>query len=457
MDTERLKKRLRKLEKKLSLKCREKKAEVEWLQEQDTFLYEILGDPEAKIATVIGQRDQILTWIREKQLDSSSSAISYWCNEIAHLAPTDEDIRYEVEGLRRLGARTRAKLSETKRELSDASQLLSLLTASDTGRISTLTGDGRWLVKSAHRRCKAQEFVVDCPVNEYVGFKNALNVPKIAEALTQKVTDVGAGVLVSEGVEIQDIPVDVDNILVGVSEEGWLCICSGFTGCILVFYNLHNGNSFSIKCGFRFTCPYFYKGKIYLLPHRGKWIYEAKLRDLIETPTIKTFRRIKIGGCWNWGDNSKTPETGLVRYVTSDYTIRNYNIIERIDEPLMISGGEVLSSTGIDMGENDFIYKVDGCILAHTTYNKSKVISRNTYIGLVCIPSQSSPTNPSKALYISQDSDGSICYTYLGNIVELALPFEYEPFISIIRVYKDVFLVYDKFKRKWKYLRILVP
>ena len=46
---------------------------------------------------------------------------------------------------------------------------------------------------------------------------------------------------------------------------------------------------------------------------------------------------------------------------------------------------------------------------------------------------------------------------YRGKEVEFSTPFRFERFLSVIRIYRDVFLLYDENTKSWILTRIIIP
>ena len=188
----------------------------------------------------------------------------------------------------------------------------------------------------------------------------------------------------------------------------------------------------------------------------GKPLRGATVGEVFDNSKITTFREIEGTGNVNpYTDVSLLQERRVLYYFTTNGKLFAFNVDDRTNTEIDV-GGKVLSVTsftGIDCGVK-IVFKSndDNCTYTlNMDDTVTLVAEKQEYPLAALLPSTSNPKSVRDAVLM-----------YGWNIVKDGRKIDTTHLIrfdwySMVRVYKDIFLVYDKGTKSWVLIRILVP
>ena len=187
----------------------------------------------------------------------------------------------------------------------------------------------------------------------------------------------------------------------------------------------------------------------------GKPLRKATVKEVFENPSIETFRDTdEINDVTPYADVSLLHERRILYYPSYNNKLYSFNVDTRVNTEIDIGMycSHIASLTGIDCGIKAVFWNSDDkCTYSLNNDNTvTKVSERQNEFLTTIFPSTSNPNNIQDAVFkyghdIMKDgkkinTDGLIEFSYY----------------SVIRVYKDVFLAYDKVTGSWVLFRMIV-
>ena len=299
-----------------------------------------------------------------------------------------------------------------------------------------------------------EEACVNCPVDRFCACDDADVLFDVWEVMGQRLVDVGEGIRVSEPVTVErGLRCEKGIFYASLSHRGVLAIYSYSGKSIIQFTDLHTDRQVELDVE-NTSLVGFYDDNMILLTWY-KPLREATVEDVFRECDISQFRKIgKVDGVCPFTDVSLLNETRVLYYPTTDYRLFSYNVDTGVNAEVDV-GKKVwfcASLTGIDCGTK-VVFQGGNITYALNTDNTiSEVGERQNSLLTTVFPSSTDPTDLRKAAFKYY---GHLVFG--GKKVEFWGPFKLEWFYSVVRVYKDIFLLYNWNTRSWVLSRIIVP
>ena len=298
-----------------------------------------------------------------------------------------------------------------------------------------------------------EEACINCSIDEFCACDGADVLFDIDSVMRKELVDVGQDVKMTEPLKVERKLSTEWDIFVSLSHKGILAICVNKR--TVQFTDLNNYRQVGIKVE-NISLAAFYNNVILLLTWE-KPLREARVEEVFDNPIIETFKEIEgTNGVISFTDVSLLHERRKLYYPTTDYKLFSFNVDTRENSDIDVGRKvwAVASVAGIDYGVKVLFQDLDDrCIYTLNNYNSVTKVDKGHYNWLTTLfPSSSNPKNISNAVF-----------KYFGNLIKdgnkldtsKLINFEYN--YSVIRVYKDIFLAYDKKTESWVLLRIIAP
>ena len=297
---------------------------------------------------------------------------------------------------------------------------------------------------------------IDCSVEEYCAFPDADRVLEVDRVYEKKLVDIGEGVLISEPVVVEGLEVEGKWFYASLSHQGILAIYSYDGKDIVQFTNLRNGEQVEMEVE-DWSNVAFYDDKVILLTD-CKPLREARVEEVFDEHNISVFKRIgDVDSVEPSADSSLLNSRRILCYRSTECIPYEYNV--DAEENKMIDTEQEIwvfsSMMGIDCGVKGVFQDVND-YFTYTLGWDNKVTPLHEVReewGLASLfVTPASPKDLSKSVLRYSD--------YLikgGNKIDPRRPIYFDPDQSVIRIYRDIFLLYDMNTKKWVLCRILVP
>lgn len=204
----------------------------------------------------------------------------------------------------------------------------------------------------------------------------------------------------------------------------------------------------------------FYDEKAIILME-GEYLHEGFVSSIFEKHSLTYFKNIRhTPKVSEYADVSLLHSTRILIYATyRDCGTRIFNVDTRklLDVNTDREAFEYASMTGIRTGVRGVLKE---CGNSHNTCTLNNdgsttcLLEHNQNYLCVVLPSHSNPNNLEKALKLYSDGyfflEGTKPYKFDG-------PISFKCNVSIVRLYSDVFLIFDKAEEEWNLVRIIVP
>ena len=310
------------------------------------------------------------------------------------------------------------------------------------------------------RHALATPALVDCPVDDFCAYPCADELAGIDEAMRARSIDIGFGVKMGSPHKLDYKLRGGSYIYSSLSHEGIFAVSSlvGERKAVQLT-NMLSGN----QCEFNVegtTNIGFYDSNMLVLTYR-KPIRRCSVSSMFEKPDISTLERVgEIDKVSCYTDVSLLHTRRVLYYTSSGCLPYKYNI-DTGQNKRVLDGKKVWpfgSVTGINTntktifreygnGNHVFGLKKDGKL--------SEILSNDPIYCLTFIlPSSSDPTDLRKALKIYSNGRA---YIKENECVSLDIPIKFEGGLSIVRIYRDIFLMFDDNSESWVLTRIVVP
>lgn len=295
---------------------------------------------------------------------------------------------------------------------------------------------------------------INCSVNDYCGCERADELFNVETIMKLKLSDICEGIKISDPIKPNWKLRRGEVSFASLSPHGILAICSDDEGYGIEFTNLNINKQVIIEVEDN-TNIGFYDDNVILLTWQRP-LRECKINKLFNEPSISAFTHIgTVEYICPEADTSIINSTRVLYYTSALFLPFAFNVDTRINEELY-AGRNVYwlaSFTGINCGvkfifqsndNNTYTYKQD-CSVSHI---RSKMIDAPL---TAILPCATDSLNVEKAVH----KHG--CYLVTGDKVTLPRkPITLGDGYSIIRVYRDVFLVYDLNIFDWILCRIII-
>lgn len=238
-----------------------------------------------------------------------------------------------------------------------------------------------------------------------------------------------------------------------LSHQGILAIYPD--GNTVQFTNLNTNRQVEMEVE-SYSLAGFYDNVILLITYQ-KPLRETMIESVFENPNIETFKAIEgTNNVLQNTDVSLLNDKRVLYYPTTDCDMFSFNVDTRVITQINV-GRKIwimASFAGINCGvEAVFWGYDDDCTYALDKDNTiTKINERQDYGSTTIFSSTSDPQNIINAVF----KHGN----YLmkgGNMIHTDKLIEFDNYYSIIRVYRDIFLVYDNDIMSWVLLRIITP
>ena len=269
--------------------------------------------------------------------------------------------------------------------------------------------------------------------------------------MRQRLVSVGEGVKISEPVKVERGLVTGSYIYASLSHQGVLAI---YAYKSVQLTNLNTNRQVKMRV-WNESITGFYNDKALMLTYETH-LREAVVEEVFSNPNIKTFKRIKgTGKAFPWTDVSLLQERRVLYYPTIDDELFAFNVDTRTNTEIDVGRRVwyVASLTGIDCGVKAvFQSNDDDCTYTlNTDDTVTKVGGEQNNWLTALLPSTSSPKSVKDGVFMYENR-----LVKDGKEIDTSHLIRFNGY-STIRVYKDIFLVYDKSTKSWVLVRITVP
>lgn len=294
-------------------------------------------------------------------------------------------------------------------------------------------------------------------VVDFIAFPDADKVFDTKRLAIRGLMDVrnSGGIRVSRPVKINKVLRTKGNsFYASLSHKGILAICSDvFLSSGLQITDLTIAGrqvDFSVESS---THIAFYDDKMIALTS-GETLREAKVEDVFGCPKTSTFKKITDIAVYSDGETSSVHYSRQLYYKSLDRDLYVFNVDTRSNTALHRKVYSFADATGIDCGIK-FLFQDynDEKIYSYNEDNTVSLVSeyREKYLSHI-FPSTSNPTDIKSAAF---KIDNTLVFRDKKNV--FTVPFKFEPNYSLVRIVKDIFLVYDQVSSTWVLARIVVP
>ena len=298
-------------------------------------------------------------------------------------------------------------------------------------------------------------YCINTTVGKFRAFPFIEKVLDIKKVMPKKLIDVGQGVKMTEPINVEKGLLTGDYIHASLSHQGILAICASKT---IQFIDLNTNRQVEMEVETD-SLAGFYNNMVLLLTY-DKPLREATVEKVFNNPRIETFKEIKgTNDVYSYTDVSLLHVRRVLYYPTMNGKMFSFNVDTR--ENIEINVGRnvwsMASLTGINCGIRAVFKSDDKCTYTLNNDNTvTKVNERQEGWLTTLFPSASNPKNITDAVF---KYDGLFRAHLMkdGNKIDTRKFIEFEYNHSVIRVYRDIFLAFDKNTKSWVLLRIFVP
>lgn len=442
----------------------------------------------------IGYLEAIIRSLVSLEEKASTAVLKSACEEAVALFDLEDKIRGEFEALKKDLEDAKGKMEEIDREIEKVNENIQVL--------DYLRGDGeykfdeeRWtallLMNERAPLFVYSEHCVNTTVDKFKAFSAVEKVFDIDAIMGQKLVSIGKRVKMSEPVKVEKRLMNGSYIRTSLSHQGILAVCACSKQYLVQLTDLNNGKQVEMRienqaddcdntghevppnvlgrrrargCSCH-SLVGFYDDNVLLLTSKMP-LREARVRSVFCEPTIEVFREIEgTHDIVSWTDVTLLHERRELYYCTTDSRLFSFNVDTRENARINVGMkiGSIASLTGIDCGAKIVFQnserrglKLKGWDGKETyTLNEDNTVTRvnrnNTFVLTTMFPSSSKPKNAKNAVFKYElglmKGESMIDTNHL-------VKFKHS---SIVRIYKDVFLAYDRDVLGWVIFRLVVP
>ena len=297
---------------------------------------------------------------------------------------------------------------------------------------------------------------IDCEIEEYCAFDNADRVLGVESVYEKRMIDIGEGIVISEPLVVEKgLRVEGEYFRASLSHQGILAIYSYDRKDIIQFTNLINGEQVEVKVE-HWSNTAFYDNKVILLTG-GKPLREARVEEVFNEQDTSVFKKIgDVDEVSSYADTSLLHSRRVLCYKSIQDIPYEFNVDTRENKRIEIEQKVLYFSSlmGINCGVKAVFKDVDNRFTYILGWDNKVTLLHEVKEGSLTSLFASS-TDPSDL------SRGVLKYSnYLikgGNRIDPREPIHFEPCQSIIRIYRDIFLLLDDNIKKWVLSRIITP
>lgn len=309
---------------------------------------------------------------------------------------------------------------------------------------------------------------LNCRVDVFCACEGANSLFNVDEVMGQRLVSVGEGIRISEPVGVpRGLRCEGKYFYASISHNGVVAIYSA-TGDILFHYEYKEGDGMNMV---QFTdmnadrqvelevesvsLVGFYDDRLILLT-KDRPLREAGVEGVFEEPSLSEFERIgDVESVSPFADVSLLNSTRALLYTSTGGDLFSYDVDARSNKGVPLKGDALpyTSLTGIGCGVGTMFEATEREIYILRTDGTAFGPLAKSYMFPNCaLPSNSEPSDLGRMvlMYGSHLSIGE-------REVIVREPIMFDGNQSVVRVYRDVFLVFDKGVRRWVLSRIIVP
>ena len=301
---------------------------------------------------------------------------------------------------------------------------------------------------------------IDCPVEAYCAFPAADFVLDVDAVLGKPLVEIGAGIKVSEPVEVDRSLRTGSFVSASLSHEGVLATYVYDDTHLVQLTDFVENRQVDIEVEGRTTVGFY--DDVVLFITDAMTPRESRIKKVFEEHSVEVFEYIvDLEGIDCYIDVSRLPSTKKLLYSDVCCELCEYDFVTRrnrrvgIEKRVCCMG----SLTGIDVGVKCVFDEEYGELFTYSlgddgevkhvldVYNESSLVA--------FIPSLSHPLDLEKwGLKIYSEGP---CYINKDIVFNMTGVEKGYNFSSIVRVYKDIFLLHDDGHLRWVLVKILVP
>ena len=297
---------------------------------------------------------------------------------------------------------------------------------------------------------------IDCEIEKYCAFDNADRVLGVDRVYKKRLINIGEGIVISEPVIMEKrLRVEGRDFCASLSHQGVLAIYSYDRNHVIQFTNLVSEMQVEVEVEDTSNIT-LYDDKMILLTCY-KPLREARVGEVFNKKRVSVFKRIgDVDEVDPFTDTSLVHSRRILCYASTESILYEFNVNTRENKKIEMERKVLFFSSlmGINSGVKAVFQDVDN----HFTYS----LDWDNRI----IPLHEAREFDFTSLFVSSinPKDLSKCVlkysNYLikgGKRIEPRKPIYFEDFYSVMRIYRDVFLLLDRNTNNWVLSRILIP
>ena len=399
--------------------------------------------------------DTVTRYLIELEDQVSTITLKDACKKAMKIFNIKEDIRVEFETLDTTLADMKRKKEEMDNELKNLKEEMKILNYLRGENNKYDFDEDKWttfLLLNEKISLVKTEYCINTTIDKFRAFKSVKTVFDIEKIMKKELADVGENVKMSESIKVEKQLLTGKDTFASLSHQGVLAIC--VNGNTMQFTDLNNDRQAKIKVE-NYSLAGFYDGKVLLLT-QWKPLREITVENVFENPRISSFKVINgIDDIRVWADVSVLHESRVLYYYTLNRSLFAFNVDTRTNTEINVGLKiySIISFTGIDCGIKSLLLsKDDECIYSLNMDNSvTKLNERRDDIPIILFPLATDPSNIKNAMFM-YDKD----FIRNKNKIDTSKLIKSDYCYSVIRVYRDIFLAYDKEIDAWVLIRIQV-
>lgn len=291
----------------------------------------------------------------------------------------------------------------------------------------------------------------NCSIYNYMGCDGADVLFDLEGVMEKEIVDMGDGVEISQPLKVERGLMSGDYIYASLSHQGVFAIY--INGDIVQFTDFNNNRQVRMSVEDT-THVGFYDDKMLLLT-LGKPLREATVESVFDNPTIKTFNRTgKRKRVTPYTDVSLLQARRVLYYSTTNYKLFTFNVDTKVNTKINVKEkvSFIASFTGIDCGAKAVFCSLDTSAYILNMDDSVTTMDEKPYSLLtVMFPSNSNPYNINDA--------GFKCFDIIEKnrkMLNTRNLIRFDGHCSVVRIYRDIFLSYDKNTNSWVLINISI-
>ena len=289
---------------------------------------------------------------------------------------------------------------------------------------------------------------------EYTAFPGVKGLSFVSDALSQPLRNVKHGFLATDPVPVP-ITTGRNKIYATVNKEGMFIATYKKHGHFhLLLYNLFTNVHKRVGPFQQMIQPVAFNDQLILLVQKSSYILVANIHDVLKIPLPSVFTKKESINSFNSVDSSRVDETGIIHFIDNEKNIVSLDLndfSQRVE--IQKKATNILNTTGVFIPYIDCVFQGEDWKLGslQSGGNISWIMDTNTH-AFTTIPSMIKIQDLTKGLtFIHPDM-----VILNGKTFKMNYPFTPCGIQSIVRLYRDVFLVFDGLDMRWKCLRMRI-